>query len=96
VLGTMAELGAISEREHERVGELVARLRVDRVVTVGEDAATIAEAAIREGIEPDHVVRCPGVTEALADVREHARPGDVVLCKASRIVGLETLAEALR
>ena len=34
--------------------------------------------------------------EALADVREHARPGDVVLFKASRVAGLEALAEALR
>jgi UDP-N-acetylmuramyl pentapeptide synthase len=29
-------------------------------------------------------------------VRAHARPGDLVLFKASRVVGLERLAEALR
>ena len=30
VLGTMAELGPIAAREHERIGELAARIRVDR------------------------------------------------------------------
>jgi UDP-N-acetylmuramoyl-tripeptide--D-alanyl-D-alanine ligase len=96
VLGTMAELGPISEREHERVGELAARLRVDRVVTVGGGAHAIADAAIREGVEPGHVVWCADVAEALAEVRRSARSGDVVVCKASRVVGLEALAEALR
>jgi UDP-N-acetylmuramoyl-tripeptide--D-alanyl-D-alanine ligase len=96
VLGAMAELGPISEREHERVGELAARLRVDRVVTVGDGAQSIADAAIREGIEPEHVARCADVAEALDDVRRSARAGDVVVCKASRVVGLEALAEALR
>ena len=36
VLGTMAELGPISAEEHDRVGELLARLRVDFLVAVGK------------------------------------------------------------
>jgi UDP-N-acetylmuramoyl-tripeptide--D-alanyl-D-alanine ligase len=34
--------------------------------------------------------------EALDDLRAHVRPGDVVLIKASRVAGLERIAEALR
>jgi UDP-N-acetylmuramoyl-tripeptide--D-alanyl-D-alanine ligase len=96
VLGTMAELGAIAEREHERIGELAARIRVDRLVTVGDPARAIAAAAVREGIEPESVASYADVEAALQDVRRSARPGDVVLCKGSRVVGLERLAEALR
>ena len=96
VLGPMAELGPIADEEHERVGELATRLRVDRVVTVGEPARAIAVAAVREGVEPGNVASYDTADEALADVRAHARPGDVVLFKASRVAGLERLAEALR
>jgi UDP-N-acetylmuramoyl-tripeptide--D-alanyl-D-alanine ligase len=96
VLGPMAELGDIAPQEHERVGELAARLRVDRLVTVGSDAEAIAVAGVREGVPPDDVASYPDAEGALADVRAHARPGDLVLVKASRVAGLERLAEALR
>jgi UDP-N-acetylmuramoyl-tripeptide--D-alanyl-D-alanine ligase len=96
VLGPMAELGPIAAEEHERVGELAARIRVDRLITVGDGAAAIAVAGVREGVEPEHVASYADADGALADVRAHARPGDLVLVKASRVVGLERLAEALR
>ena len=96
VLGRMAELGDIAEREHERVGELAARLGVDRLITVGTEAKAIAVAGLREGVEPDAVASYDDAEVALADVLAHAREGDLVLVKGSRVVGLETLAEALR
>jgi UDP-N-acetylmuramoyl-tripeptide--D-alanyl-D-alanine ligase len=96
VLGPMAELGDIAETEHERIGELAARLRVDRLVTVGDAAKPVAVAGLREGVGPDDVASYDDLDAALADVRAHARPGDLVLLKASRVLGLERLAEALR
>ncbi len=96
VLGQMAELGPIGAEEHERLGELVARLGVARLITVGPEAKTIAVAAVREGVEPENVAGYDDADAALADVRAHARTGDVVLVKASRVAGLEQLAEALR
>ena len=96
VLGTMAELGPISLQEHERVGELAARLRVDRLIAVGPSARSIASAGVREGVEPDNVAAYDRPDEALDDVRRSAAPGDLVLVKGSRVAGLEKLAEALR
>jgi UDP-N-acetylmuramoyl-tripeptide--D-alanyl-D-alanine ligase len=96
VLGEMAELGSISDEEHERVGELVARLGVDRLITVGATARRISVGAIREGVEPDRVTSCETLEEALSAVRLQSRPGDLILVKASRRAGLERLAEALR
>jgi UDP-N-acetylmuramoyl-tripeptide--D-alanyl-D-alanine ligase len=92
----MAELGDIGPEEHERVGALAARLGVDRLITVGTEAKSIAVAGLREGFEPDAVASYDDVDAALEDVRVHIRRGDLVLVKGSRIVGLETLAEALR
>jgi UDP-N-acetylmuramoyl-tripeptide--D-alanyl-D-alanine ligase len=95
VLGEMAELGSIAPEEHARIGELVARLRIDRLVTVGEAADAIAVSAVREGVEPDRVTRCTTVEEAMEAVLADVRPDDLVLVKASRAVGLERLAERL-
>jgi UDP-N-acetylmuramoyl-tripeptide--D-alanyl-D-alanine ligase len=96
VLGSMAELGHLTDEAHDRIGELAARLRVDRLVTVGEHARRTALAAVREGVEPDRVASYLEVEEAIDDVRGHARAGDLVLCKASRVARLERVAEALR
>jgi UDP-N-acetylmuramoyl-tripeptide--D-alanyl-D-alanine ligase len=96
VLGEMAELGEIAEEEHEHVGELAARVRVDRLITVGDAARAIARAAIREGMDPSDVASYDDLDDAVADVRRTAAEGDVVLCKGSRVAGLERVAEALR
>jgi UDP-N-acetylmuramoyl-tripeptide--D-alanyl-D-alanine ligase len=95
VLGHMAELGPVADREHERVGELAARLGIDRLVVVGPQARRIAVGAVREGVEPDRVTEVPTVEEAAAAVRELVRPGDVILLKGSRVAGLERVAEAI-
>ena len=96
VLGHMAELGPIAFDEHEKLGELLVRLGVDRLVAVGELARPIARAAIREGALPEDVASYDDPLAALADVRAWVRPGDVVFLKGSRVAGLEKLAEALR
>jgi UDP-N-acetylmuramoyl-tripeptide--D-alanyl-D-alanine ligase len=96
VLGHMAELGPIAVDEHERLGELIVRVGVERLITVGEPARAIARAAIREGQLEEDVASYDDPEEAAADVRAWARPGDVVLVKGSRVAGLERVAEALR
>jgi UDP-N-acetylmuramoyl-tripeptide--D-alanyl-D-alanine ligase len=96
VLGEMAELGPISAEEHDRVGELAARIRVDRLITVGDAARATARAALREGMEPRDVASYDTAAGALEDVVGSARPGDLVLCKGSRVAALESIAEALR
>jgi UDP-N-acetylmuramoyl-tripeptide--D-alanyl-D-alanine ligase len=96
VLGHMAELGSIADREHERVGELAARLGIGHLVLVGARAGPIAVGATREGVEPRRVTAVESVEEAADVVRELARAGDVVLVKGSRVAGLERLVETLR
>jgi UDP-N-acetylmuramoyl-tripeptide--D-alanyl-D-alanine ligase len=96
VLGHMAELGPVSLDEHERLGELVVRIGVERLVTVGEPALAIARAAVREGQLPEDVATYDEPAGAAGDVRAWVRPGDVVLLKGSRVAALERVAEALR
>jgi UDP-N-acetylmuramoyl-tripeptide--D-alanyl-D-alanine ligase len=96
VLGHMAELGPIALDEHEKLGQLIVRIGVDRLITVGEPAEMIARAAVREGHLPEDAASYGTAEEAVADVRAWVQAGDVVLVKGSRVVGLERVAEGLR
>jgi len=95
VLGTMAELGEDSAVEHDAVGRLAVRLNIAQTVAVGAGAAAIHSGASMEGSYDGESVAVPDAEAALAFVRASARPGDVVLVKASRAIGLEAVAAAL-
>jgi UDP-N-acetylmuramoyl-tripeptide--D-alanyl-D-alanine ligase len=100
VLGEMRELGAAAATEHAAVGTLAVRLGLSRVVAVGDGARGIHDAAKQTAV-PDTTylgeepVFVSDVDEALTLLREHVRPGDVVLVKASRAAGLERVAVGL-
>jgi UDP-N-acetylmuramoyl-tripeptide--D-alanyl-D-alanine ligase len=83
VLGEMAELGAEAPVYHREVGELVRELGVEQVIAVGE----LARAYGGEWV--------PDAAAAAERLRAELRPGDVVLVKGSRSVGLEVVAENL-
>ncbi len=83
VLGEMAELGREADAYHREIGGLVHRLGIEQVIAVGEHARAYGG---------DWV---PSAGEAATRLRAALRPGDVVLVKGSRSVGLETVAENL-
>jgi UDP-N-acetylmuramoyl-tripeptide--D-alanyl-D-alanine ligase len=95
VLGEMKELGPDTAVEHDAIGRLAVRLNISQTVAVGAGAAAIHSGASMEGSYDGESVAVPDEAAALAFVRAGLRPGDVVLVKASRSVGLETLAAAL-
>lgn len=95
VLGEMRELGESSRDEHDAVGRLAVRLDISQLVVVGEPARPMHLGAYLEGSWGRESVFVKDNDEALAWLREHLAPGDVVLFKASRAAALETVAEAL-
>ncbi|MGF1535761.1 MAG: UDP-N-acetylmuramoyl-tripeptide--D-alanyl-D-alanine ligase [Elainellaceae cyanobacterium] len=93
VLGTMKELGEHSVALHQRVGEAVRSLGINLLLTLAdeaEQAAMIAEAGTVEAEAFSSREELAGRLVALA------RPGDRILFKASRTVGLEKVVEQLR
>jgi UDP-N-acetylmuramyl pentapeptide synthase len=56
----------------------------------------MADAAERGGLAPERVHPCSGPEEAERVARSLMRPGDLILVKASRVVGLRRVAESLR
>jgi UDP-N-acetylmuramoyl-tripeptide--D-alanyl-D-alanine ligase len=95
VLGEMAEIGPTSADEHARVGAEVARRGIAHLVVVGDGAAPLADGARAAGLAPDAVVEVPDADAASAHLAAVVRDGDVVLVKASRVAGLESVAERL-
>ena len=95
VLGEMRELGESSREEHDALGRLAVRLDISQLVVVGESARPIHLGACLEGSWGEESVFVADNDEAVAWLREHLHPGDVVLVKASRAAALERVAEAL-
>jgi UDP-N-acetylmuramoyl-tripeptide--D-alanyl-D-alanine ligase len=83
ILGEMAELGAASEAYHREIGALAAGLGIE-VLGIGDRARAYEPAAW-----------APTPDEALALALARIEPGDAVLVKASRAVGLEGFADEI-
>ena len=81
ILGEMAELGASSREYHREIGELAASLGIE-VIGVGDAS---------RAYEP--VAWAATVDDVRELARSFVRPGDAVLVKASRAVGLEGIAD---
>jgi UDP-N-acetylmuramoyl-tripeptide--D-alanyl-D-alanine ligase len=94
VLGRMGELGSESERGHRAVGEMAAKLGVDSLITVGDEAVITADAAWRGGVGT--VLKFPSTEEAAKSLRAMVKPGDVVLVKGSRSAKMERVVEGLQ
>ncbi|GAA1242323.1 UDP-N-acetylmuramoyl-tripeptide--D-alanyl-D-alanine ligase [Kitasatospora nipponensis] len=96
VLGEMRELGEESLDEHDAIGRLAVRLDVTKLVAVGgREAARMELGARNEGSWGEESVLVSDADAAVELLRGQLRPGDVVLVKASRSVGLERVAQAL-
>jgi UDP-N-acetylmuramoyl-tripeptide--D-alanyl-D-alanine ligase len=88
ILGDMAELGRTAPDYHREIGEAAVELGIDELLAVGE----LARGYLEGGVSGRWVAN---VHDALHEVEQLVRPGDAVLVKASRAIGLEAVAAAL-
>ncbi|MFA6587631.1 MAG: UDP-N-acetylmuramoyl-tripeptide--D-alanyl-D-alanine ligase [Patescibacteria group bacterium] len=94
ILGDMLELGSVSEEEHKKLGEFVAG-KTDYLITVGEQAKHIAQAAEKAEMNEDKILsfdKPEGVGNFLQD-RLH--PGDLILIKASQGTRCEKIVKEI-
>jgi UDP-N-acetylmuramoyl-tripeptide--D-alanyl-D-alanine ligase len=99
VLGEMAELGSETIPAHDQIGRLVVRLGIDRLVVVGASPARAGSGARAlhlgahlEGSWGGESLPVTDTTAALEILDGELEQGDVVLVKASRSAGLESVA----
>lgn len=92
VLGDMLELGPEGPRFHREGGLAAARLGFDPVAGVGELARELAAGARAGGVAAAWHADAGAAAEWAAAA---ARPGDVVLVKGSRGIGLDAVVQRL-
>jgi len=83
VLGEMAELGDYADEAHREVARAVEEIGVDVLITVGPQASIYGGREVADA------------AEAIEALRAELRPGDAVLVKGARVLGLEAVAEAV-
>ena len=94
VLGSMAELGADAPAMHQRVGAAAAA-SADIVLVGGAFADALAAGTQAMGLAPDALIVYQTNDDAIAWLREHARPDDTVLLKGSRMYRMEQIVAGL-
>jgi UDP-N-acetylmuramoyl-tripeptide--D-alanyl-D-alanine ligase len=90
VLGDMKELGAYSKEAHASLGRSEAVQSLGLLVTIGADAALIAEAS--DGVP---VRRFDTTDDAANAVHRLLHEGDIVLVKGSRVMAMEKIVNAI-
>ncbi len=94
VLGDMRELGSYTDEGHGLVGRRAADL-VDVLVTVGDLGAAIAAEARSVGFDAANLHVTGHWRDTVSLLCKLLQPGDMVLVKGSRAVGMETIVEAI-
>lgn len=92
ILGDMLELGSGAPDFHRRAGERAAALGFAFVLGVGALARHLVDGAVRSGADGEWLA---DAAAASVRVEGMSRPGDVILVKGSRGVGLEVVVDAL-
>lgn len=95
ILGEMAELGEYADEEHDRIGRLVVRLNIQKLIVVGHGARHIHNAAGLEGSWDGESVLVGTADEAYDRIRDDLRAGDIVLVKSSKSANLRFLGDRL-
>lgn len=95
-LGNMEELGNQSKRAHTLIGKKIAETKCcDYLITVGDKAKGIAEAALANGLPEGHIRMFNTADEASMYVADMIEPNDVVLVKGSQSARMEKIVKAI-
>jgi UDP-N-acetylmuramoyl-tripeptide--D-alanyl-D-alanine ligase len=97
VCGDMGDLGDTAAVWHRTLGaEVVTRCGADRLVALGQFATEVAQGALHAGMPPDSIDVCQQFDTLATRLMDELKPGDVVLFKAARSVGMERLVSLVQ
>ena len=83
VLGDMFELGEYSKELHEKVGKEVVENNIDVLISCGENAKYIVEAAKDSGMNKKYIYYFEDINEIQEFIKQIWKNGDAILFKAS-------------
>lgn len=94
-LGSMLELGDLSEREHYLLGSAVARVSPDTLIIYGSEARPLARGAEEGGMRKERIAffEDDEKEQAKALFENEVKEGAVILLKGSRAMKMEEFVE---
>jgi len=93
VFGDMAELGKWTAKKHEEAAGIIARAPFDHIFLLGEHVRTTAKVLRKSNLQYTLCATKELLTKALFS---YTKPGDAILLKGSRMVGLDTFASQIK
>lgn len=96
VLGDMLELGERAPSFHFDLGRLAGSLSIDLLYLAGRYREDVRAGAISAGMDEDRVRSFEDKEGLWRDLRVEICPGDLILVKASRAVGMEEIVERIK
>ena len=94
VLGDMFELGDFAKELHEKVGEEVAKNKIDILIACGENSKYMAEEA-KKGMKEENVYYLENKEDIESLLQKIVKSGDVILFKASNGMQYYKIAERM-
>lgn len=98
VIGSVLELGELSEVLHRSIGTFIAENDIDLLFTFGDDASFIADEAIKNGFDENKVRVFKDITDPKPiseAINKEKKVGDCILIKASHGIEMGRIAELL-
>jgi UDP-N-acetylmuramoyl-tripeptide--D-alanyl-D-alanine ligase len=92
VLGEMGELGMTEEKEHKKLGEIIASInKFDLFVGIGPLQQIAINSAISAGLKKDKTIYCKNALEAGLALKNYLNKGDVIYLKGSLLRHMERI-----
>jgi len=92
-IAVLAEMGELQfpQKEHEKIGRLVARLHLDFLISIGPMQKYTAQAAVENGMDREKVYYAQNIIEAANHLKQIVRKNDFIYLKGSLLRHLERL-----
>lgn len=95
VLGTMRELGDLSDESHDMVGKMLSTVVMDHLITIGDGGKQIAESAVASGFPAEKVLSFPDSDSAKQVIQDILQPEGLIWIKGSQYVRMEKITKEI-
>ncbi len=95
VSGDMLELGERSEALHKEIGFMAALSGVSMLYSTGAFAASVASGALEQNMSSRNIM-VGSLNDIYQDLTSRLKPGDWILVKGSRTMGMERIVKKLK
>lgn len=95
VLGDVLEMGDFSDKIHQKIGEEVAKQKIDILICCGEHSKYMCQVAMENGLPTSNVYYEKNIENVTKRIQKIMKGNDVILLKASNGMNFSNIATEL-